>query len=714
MLPCLVCITLAAQGSSAQTAAEAFLLDDIIVNARKIEEPLATVPFSVSPFTGQDLQEQRIDEAEALLPRVPNATFTDFGVRVGNIPSLRGVGSFIPISGDDTSLPVYIDGVPLPARSFDRQFFGADQIEVLRGPQGTLFGRNAQAGAVSIFTADPTDELTFRFGAEVGNRGQREASAIVSGPLGAGAAGILGLRYAERDGNIDSFIFDGLGGLAEVQENAINARDVTNAFGKLRFDLRADTTVTFAGRLERDNEAPNPTVLVQDERYPRAGLRTPFELEYTSALASLTVEHQFDFARLTSITGYTEYESDAFGGLADSIQFGAVLGAPPGFINFGDEFRRITDEEQQFTQEIRLDGGSDEGLRWVLGAFYLQSDFNVVTDLEFAAFADGTFESTTETRSASIFGEGTWRATDRLRLSAGLRFTEETKDYDIEFTERPGGPPTVARFGEERSLDFSYWSGRVGLTYDFSETLFGYASVSRGVKSGGLQFADNDNANGIPTSSYDTAVTLSYEAGLRGSALGGALNYSASVFLNETSNEHIQAFDLVLGQFEVFNADTRNYGVEIEANYAVSNAWTLQATIGLMETEIVSADAGSGIEKGNRVPLAPDYTVTLAAQYDSPLPNGFGALFGRAEVIAVGTRAADALNSFDLDSYEVVNLQLGWYDNRYSVTAFVSNLFDEDVQSFGVPLGTSPTGDPLQAVVAGAPQLVGIRAEWRF
>ena len=689
---------------------ETTVLEPVKVTARKLEEPLQQVPFGITVFEADSVERERIRDARSFGRKVPGFNFVDTGVRGSNLPNIRGVGSFFPQSSDDTSVPVFIDGVPLPVRAQDREFFDVERIEILRGPQNTLYGRNAQAGAISVTTAAPTTEPIFEIGGEIGNLDSRRVRALASGPLGGKVAGRLAAQYDTRDGDFRDINL----------EDDVRGQDLVNASGKLEWLPGESSDVTLALRYGYYDEEPTQGAFFEDPGFPRQFLDTPLRLETETLGAGLTVRQDFDAVTLTAITGLQYYTLDFESDDSDGLVFAALFNGPPETPFFNDpdaDFREISDQDVQVSQEIRLGGETAAGTRWLAGLNVFRSDLDL--DLTFNSsnpnapiFAD--FSNRFTTTSYAAFGEVTLPVTDRLRAIGGLRFTREVKDFDGRFEDR-SGVAAVPVAEENESETFDLLTGRAALSYDVLPSLTGFVSVSRGAKAGGFQLADTDVIEGFPSSQFDEAYTWSYEAGLRGRLFDGRLDVSLSGFFNDTEDEHVQVFVAATNEAVIENVDTETYGLELEAALRPARGLTLSGGLALLETEITRSDDPE-VEDGSEVPFAPSLSFDLALEYEHPVEvlGQDGSLFGRVEYQYVGARTTDPENTFDLGAFDLVNLRLGWNALGLSVYGFVDNLLDRNSAEAAFFFDTTATGQRVSLGVPGQPRRFGVGATVRF
>jgi len=695
------------QPASAQTADETpFDLGTIVLGARLIDERLLEVPFGLSVLTTGDVGDRRVIDPVDLSRVTPGLNLGDTGLRGSNIPNIRGVGSFTPLSADDASVPVFIDGIPLPVRSQERELFDVERVEVLRGPQNTLYGRNAQAGAINITSTMPSFTPELGFGFEVGSEDHAVVSAFASGPLTNNLAGRIALRFRNQGPYVQN---DGPG--ADFGDE-----QVANVAASLLWQPSDVTEARMTMRYENFEGRPSQGVYLEGTTFPRAWVEALPSYETESLGFGLTVEHRFDNGvRFTSVTGMQDYQTDYFADDSDGYAFQALTGFPPSFADDPtSDFRTIRDDALQFSQEFRLDGEFAGGGNWVVGVNALRSDLDWYLRFNSTGFIDGEFNNDFSTESYAAFGEVTVPVTDRLRLIGGLRYTVETKTFDHSFTDLSGGALGFdnADSGED---DFPMLTGRLGLSFDLSEDVALFGTVARGAKAGGFQLVDTDLARGFPVGRYETAFTDTVELGVRGSVFDDRLYFSASAFYNETQNEHVQVFDIATFTSVVRNADTRSYGLELEAIYEATESWRFDGMVALLETEVTRSPDAS-IPAGNQLPLAPNVSFALGAEYSTDLTlfGQTGLITARANYSFVGDRQLDPQNRVVLDSFGVLDLRVGWQSGGTEIYAFVDNVFDETYAESGFFVGNTPTGGTVTAATPGDPRRIGIGANFRF
>lgn len=706
MLACQAAPFFAAPSMAQTTDEEELQGGEIVVTARLIEEPIQRIPFGVTVIDTADVDNRAIDGSLSLSRATPGLNSAGFGVRNGFFPNVRGVGSFFPLSGDDASVPVFIDGIPLAVRSQDRDLFDVQRVEVLRGPQNTLYGRNAQAGAISITSIPPSFTPAAQINGEVGNDGYGRFEAAVTGPLTEDIAGRIAVRVRTNGGDV----------LNDAAPEVMRSGNVANLAGSLLWDISESTEARLNVRYGNYDEIPLGPLFADFPTFPRAFQDTSPIYELETLGVGLTVEHEFgNGINLTSITGFQTYQTFFTQDDSDGYIFEAITGFPAVFANNpAADFRVIQDDDVQLSQELRLDGAIGDGGSWVGGVSFYRNALDLSAEFNSTGFVIGTFDNDFVTNSYSIFGEVTYPVTDALRVFGGLRYTLEQKDFETVFTDGSGGTLGISA-SDTGDETFNLLTGRAGITYDLVPTVTAFASVARGGKTGGFQLGDLDVRAGRSVSSFENALTWTGEVGVRGTLLDDRISFAASGFFNDTKDEHLQVFDLTTFEFIIENADTRTYGFELEGAFQATPWLSFDGSLAFLETEITDSDDPT-VSSGNEVPYAPrlSFAVGTEVQQDLNVYGYDGAVIARAEYQFTGDRKGDAQNLVSLDSYGLVNLRVGWSGEHLDVYAFAENVFDTDyVDAIGI-FGNGPTGAPVTSASPGLPAQYGAGLTLKF
>ena len=691
-----------------ETGAGPLVLDRITVTARKREEDILDVPLSVTAIDRETLERARIQGNDALARRTPNVFYLDSGVRGFNRFLIRGVGDigggFAP---DDNSVGYFIDGVPVSLVAIDSDLLDIERVEVLRGPQNGLFGRNAQAGAISVITADPDGGDPERsLAVEGGNLGQRRVTGIAGGALTDRASGRLAVQYVGREGDVPNDIGGDIRGF-----------DTVNLLGTLRADLGQATEARAFVRYDRQDETVLLRTFIEDPDFPRVRLDIEPEQITNNAQAGLTVQHDFGDVRLTSLTGAHYGDFRFLNDQSDGRLFGALTGVPDAaFDEPAVDFADQNNEEFRINQELRF-SGTAASVDWIAGGNLFYSNFDQAAFLDITGFFSGTFLSEIETQSYDAFAALSIPVTDRLTLDGEIRYTFENETFDGGFVSAANAPVPV-RNQQTQSAQFDFPTWRIAASFAVTEGLNAYASIARGAKAGGFSFFDTDLAQGpdILVDQFDTALTDTYEIGLRGSLWDDRLRFSAAAFFNDTRDEQLSAFDFASFTAQIENADTETYGAELEVTAEPVDGLILHGAIGLLETEITAAAPETGARVGGEVPNAANLTLNLGADYVfSAAPFGLpGDIAVGAEYRHVGERAADIGNDGTLESFDVVNLRARYILDRFELYLFAENVADETYAITAFPFGTSPTGARVSTGSVGQPRLWGGGVKIRF
>lgn len=511
--------------------------------------------------------------------------------------------------------------------------------------------------------------------------------------------------------NLANYLYSSPGTVGSV-ESDLRARLYGTASGKLVAAPSDTTKVTVTGGWSRDRQKPTTGIWLDDPGFPRNAFNPLPETQTETAHFGLTLEHDLEWARLTSVTGFQHYETELEADIVDGFIGTAQTGLPGFALQMpGLNVRRIDEHSNQWTQELRLDGETEGGTRWLAGISGLASTFNSTTDITSLQLANGAYRGRIDTVNIALFGEVTVPLTERLDWIGGLRLSHERKEFEGTFRGRNGAR---AYFSENGDEDYTFATGRTGFTYALADNMTAFATVARGEKTGGYLFYNQFAAMGMPLTPYDSASTWSYEAGLKATDLGGFLTLGTSLFYNDTSDEQLFTFNPVLGRFSVLNADTRSYGLEIEAKAQATETMAFSANLALLDAEI---DGGANPAIiGNDVPYAPVFTASLAADYrrELDLAGLSGSGFVRAEYLYTGSRQIDPANSRKLDGYGLVNLRAGWQKGNIDIYASVENLFDKRYVSSAFQAGTSTTGSAVFAGIPGEGRTFTLGARVKF
>lgn len=666
--------------------------DEIVVTARKREERLQDVPISVTAVTADTLDRQQINSVREVASFAPGLNISTDAVGRAFM-SIRGVGTTL-IDTVQPGVGIFVDGIYQPNTSYlNNPVFDVARIEVLRGPQGTLFGNNTLGGAISVITRQPTDEFEARLtGVYADPDNYQTYSGSISGPIVEGSLrGRIGAAYHTRDGFSTNTL---AGGDARPMETE-------SLTGTLVWDAPQNAQITLNGyynAVEGSQTAysspAGPTDYIQDTQLNETSIA---RYEYTGA----NIRGVFDFAentQMTAILAYDRKEGEAQG----DGDFGPV------------DFIRVRDGRnllETYTGELRFDTRWSNNVTTLIGVFASHSDIEnyfvnnlVLSSTPLILFPLAPSLTTTDQSSAAIFGTMFWQMTDTLELAAGLRFDSQ------EVT-------TSATAG---TYSADEWQPRLTLTQRWSDNHMSYASIARGFRGGGA------NSPGAPNPFYEGDSVWTYELGNKFTTEDGRLTLNASIYYNDYQNYIGQnSLTPALIAVNLNTGDVASYGVELEGVWRPTDAFTIQGGLTYNHARITDDSAyeaviGTGLPS-DRILFQPDWNFFVTPSYTIAL--GGGDLRFDATAIYKGDRAGSSLSptfSPMLEGYYLLNGNISYSRDAWTVALWGTNLTDEeyydsylDRSLLGALFGdASPITRNLG--IMGDGRRVGVRVSARF
>ena len=715
---------------------EILVLEEVIVTARKREQSLQDVSVSVAALPESILKEAFLTDSEDLTQLVPSLNIQKSGAPRGSSFNIRGVGTQSFSSAVEPSVSTVLDGVVLGRSGMAFfQLLDVQRVEVLRGPQGTLFGKNSTAGVVHIITQDPSDEFTGAVNARAIDDDQLEGGFTVSGPVTDTLGFRLTANYAWDDGYIDN-VYNG---------NKLNSKDDWSLRGKLRFDASDSLTLKWSSDYanqegeccvatysslepfptERDpdhaelveNALDILSPVVPEEGNTKANHNFPDEQEVTGLGHALTVDWDLGEHTLTSITAYREWEQETWVD-ADLI---------PERIGLAEIWQAGHTEQEQWTQELRLTSPADQMISYVAGLYYFDQEVNRTFD-RFIGLGnpaiDGvaTSDFQVNTLNYAAFGEATWNINTDMRLVLGARYTEDDVEFDfVRESQTPFSPP-IDPFSKD--VDDNDLSGKVTLEWNATDEMLLYATYVQGYK--GPAFNVTTGSTPTNTLPVDAETSDSFELGMKSGWFDGRLTLNVALFSTEYSDFQAQATESVLildadGNTRDANEDgepdrqfsfiltnvgeVTTEGIEIDFQARPTTNLTLFGGIAWIDAKIDSYEGGPcsfgqefrGIGyrgqtscfgdnpnqdlSGGELPYSPDWKLSLAANYyipldDMPFDVALNANFRAQDDVQL---SIDQDIYQHQDAYEILDLSvtLRDKDERYSAALFVKNALDE-------------------------------------
>lgn len=701
-------------------SASAQELNEIIVTAQKKSENLQTVPIAITALSADTAQAAGVRVTEDLNVVTPGLNLGRSSG--GAVILLRGVGALTAQAGQDASVPVFIDGVyQLSGASALFALNNVERVEVLKGPQGTLYGRNATGGAINIITRTPSSDTAAEAEWGYGNYDTVEARFYGTTGIAQGVAADLALYYNNQG--------EGWGRNVTTGEEVAKRRDFS-VRSKVKFEASDTTQITLSGDYWKTSGSIGPNfrpvettsaIITGQQGFPYGfydvqSNDTPFGSNEQFGV-SLRLEQELGDMKLVSISAYQQGNRKERADL-DSIELDILTYS-------------FTAKLKAFTQEFQLSGNAGDNLDWIVGAFFLDSKEGYEPFvLEGAGVAP--LETVTQgynyqrTRSYAAFGQATLKVTPSTRLTLGARYTvDERRVRAISTGELPGelpGQGSIPIFDVSQKATFKKPTWRIGIDHDLSPDAMVYATYSRGFKSGIFNLSAPDNDPVKPE------VLDAFEIGLK-SKIAGRLRFNPSVFYY--AYKDIQAAKIQGGQQFLLNAAKAEiYGLDADFEFAASDRLTLRGGMSYLHarykefqdapvfvpnltfpygnlTVDCAADPAGCDLSGNRIPRSPDWTANLGADYRIPV--------GAGEIMLSGTYAYndgwkwEADNRTSQKPFHIVNAQIMWSapDEAFNVRVWGRNLLKEkyysQVQSALADLG-----------VVAAPRTYGVSMGFKF
>jgi len=723
--------------SPAVVMAEEGTIEEIVVTAQKREQAVTDVAATVAAFTGENLRANGIDTPKDIAFLVPNVDIKGTQGDANPAVTIRGVGMNNFNSNNNPAVGVYVDEVFLSSPSLvGIAMFDVERIEVLKGPQGTLYGRNASGGALNIHNAKPTQETSGFISAQAGNYETLRLEGGAGGGLGDSMAGRVSFLYDDQgesyhdyfdedDGSKRNFNDSKTWGLRGQLGNDGEAFSWNLGVSHLNQDL-GNQPFTFVGGVYDIASGPytfvpcaeplNPSICGDVAGFSDTTDSDDFthvfendkvgDLKIDSEISGLNFNFDLDIgeATLTSITGY----------LTQDRVYGENFWSTP-----NELFAVVHDEEiEQISQEFRLTGGNDT-LAWMGGLFFTHDEFDGVNDVQSLDLGALLLESNPliwtidqETDAWAAFGNIDWYMSDQFTLTLGLRYTDEKTKFAggtsgiALFDDALGIPGIVA--GDE--IEFTFLDDkfeddkltyRVALEYRPTDDNLLYGSWSTGFKSGGF-YGDFTLDNG-ELEPFDSETVDALELGWKSTFAQGRAQFNLAGFWYDYQD--IQTFVPASFGFKLDNIEGADiYGLDAEIIARPIAGLDLRAGLGLLDTKTSSAIPELD---GNELPNAGELQWTLGARYEFPVSDNFMlAIQGDAKYTDKMFREATNNPLTRTDDYTLLNARLSFLpnDGRWDVSAYVYNATDEEYfqEAFFADLIGAVAG------LAGAPRTYGL------
>ncbi len=680
-------------------------LDEIIVTAQKRAENQQDVPVSVATLSGDEFQSFQAggEDILSIAARVPGVYAESSNGRLAPRFYIRGLGNVDFDLAASQPVSIIIDDVVQENVLLKSSpIFDVEQVEVLRGPQGTLFGRNTPAGIIKFDSRKPEQEFSANGRFSYGSHSTVHAEGGIGGGVIEDKVAVrLSGLYRGRNDYVDNAVLNTAGDdLGEFREFAGRAQILFTPSPELDILLNAHTrdisgtSALFRANIIRQGQGGLVSDFDRDTVFFDGGANNRQNADTSGYSAK--VNYDFGEMTFTSITGYEKGSSDSVGDIDGGS--GAVFlpgGSFPGFIPFPAETQDALEDLKQFTQEFRLASNGNGPLNWQAGFYYFDTSFDIRT--VGPAFPPETVVSHAN-ESWAIFGQASYDVSDQLTLTGGLRYTEDERDL-----ESPQPPPFVTV--NPTSVSDDEISYDLSALYKLNDQVNLYARFARGYRGPTIQGRDiafSAFSGAVDPQSVATSETIhSLEAGFKSELMDNRLRFNAAAFYYEIDDQQFSIIGGAMNSNQVINADKgRGLGFEADIDWLISDNFFVQAGFGYADTEIqdsalATATCGSGLctptdpqnalgqalIDGNPFPNAPKYTANVFAEYTVPSGNG-GEFFvntdwaiqGRTNIFLY--EAEEFTTSGNFEGGAAAGYRFA--DGKYSVSVFARNITDEE------------------------------------
>ncbi len=669
------------------------LLEDVMVTAQKTAERLQKIPFAITAINAQQTKDLQIWDIKNLSSIIPNLYAADPGDG-RNVTSIRGIAT----TSYDPTVAVYIDGVnQFNLDTYIPSLHDIERIEILRGPQGSLYGRNAMGGVINIITKEPNNNQSGFADLTLGNYNQQRINAgirtpLIKNKLFFGATGL----YNSRDGfYTNDFSNNTYDKQSEFSGNYflnwnINSHWTAklnikhrNQMNNGAFPLVADLEETFMHPFHLNQ---NATTQMKDNT-----LNSSFSLNYTG--------RHFNFNALTAYQKNYRYYTQPIDGDFSPYDIISVIN------NYGKSFNNI----KVLTQEFKLSSTPNSKIKWTTGAYLFYQDAPVKQGTRFGEMAsmmvgDSLFNliSTTKTikKGVAVYGQTNFKMAQKWQLTLGIRSDYEKVEQSVLgiFTHEPDNTPYITTPETSSSTHFNALSPKLALDYQWNDNVLLYSQYSRGFRTGGLSPLSSDPSQPA-LMEYKPEYSNNFEIGLKSDWASHKLRINIAAFYSKINDAQVPSLILPDAVTITKNVGKLNSkGAEIELTALPLKGVSVQYNMGVTEAKfetLLLSQQGEAIDlKGKRQIFTPDMTSFLAIQYFRTINSkGLGA-FVRGEWKYTGNTYFDLSNTIQQKPYNVINASIGLNQGNYGLKIWTRNLSQEKYISYAYDFGAFHLGDP--------------------
>ncbi len=668
-------------------------LDTVLVTAQKKTELLQKVPLAVSSFNSKQVNAYRIWNIKDISGIIPNVYSADPGDG-RDVTAIRGIAT----TSYDPSTAVYIDGVnQFNLDTYIPNLFDVERIEILRGPQGSLYGRNAMGGVINIITKQPTNYTSGSAELNWGNYGQKRMNLNIKTPiikdkLFVGASGLFDAR--------EGFYLNEYNQLPYDRQRGISG----NYF--LKYIINKQWSITFNTKhRNQENKGAFPLVFGVEEAF-----NNPFVLNQNattimkdkslnSSMSILYNGTKYQFSAQTAYQKNYRYYTNPIDGDFSPIDAITVVN------NYGKEWNQIS----AWTQDLKLNSIGNQPFKWTIGAYLFSQNAptkqgtHFGTDAYLMGIENSNFTLINSTNSKrkgiALYGQATYALTEKLNLTAGIRNDFEQIEQSVNGSLMMDNNKTIYETQAliSRTTDFGALSPKLGLDYNISATQMAFVNYSKGFRAGGLSPLSSDPSQ-PPLIRYKPEYSNNIELGLKNTLFNNHARLNLTVFYTRLVDAQVPTLILPDAITIIQNRGKLNSkGIELEftaqANTHLSIDYNAGMTNAKFETLEIAQNGNANILNGNKQIFTPDLVSNLALQYDQKFNKDLSG-FVRTEWKYIGTTYFDLANSIQQNPYNIINASLGVQMDDVQIKYWTRNLTNQKYISYAYDFGAVHLGDP--------------------
>lgn len=682
-------------------------LEGVTVTANKVEENIQDVPQSITVLSGEILEEKGTKGVMDIISQIPNMHSSEM---TGTMINFRGLNQ--SIFTQNNPVVMYVDGVPVADRtSFNLSMVNIERIEVLRGPQGTLYGKDAIGAVINVITKDPKNVTTGEVGLEYSSYNTQRATVSVSTPV------VDDKLYVTVNGEIDKTdgwvtntkTDDDKAGASEDKKFGVALKYKASDKLTAKLDIKTiDTEDNYAyatGSRETDLNK------VKRELREKISIETDNYEKFDIDTQSLNLKYDTDALSINSITTRKTTHTD---GLYD----GDFISDNPMYPDSDGLYQWMDQEREEMTQELRVSNNAKEGMKWVAGAYFDKEEvihnrygwqFANYDPTTYAPTGGASYQdapSTSNSQTQALFGQTMIPVNDKLEVTLGARAQKIKKDIDFEMYYLPVGTATTGQTPMSKFKAEKTWNAflpKLAATYKLNDNLNTYVSISKGYMPGGFNFFSSSGK----AESFEPQTSTNYEAGIKGS--GDNITFSASVFRMNITDIHIYKIEQGGMMYLTDNAkEAHSQGIEFDFTYFPTDTLEISGALGFIDAEYDDYDAGDGKNlKGERIENTPTHNASFSVAYYAP--KGY---YARTDVKNAGEVEffdASAKTMRKANGFTSANVKAGYRFDSWDLYGFVTNITNEEhIQSYQ----NNPSVGGLATF--SEPRKIGFGAKYKF